>query len=83
MLALKELLQECGIGETSDETNSAGLDAAAACTSSASTASEAGLESLPHLSQHRALIFFQWRASIDMVAAYLGMQLAASISADC
>ncbi|CAD5211902.1 unnamed protein product [Bursaphelenchus xylophilus] len=62
MMALKEILQECQIGDSEDK---APLD-------DGNTPSTSDvLEDLPALTQHRALIFCQWRASIDLVAKYI------------
>ncbi|CAD5206997.1 unnamed protein product [Bursaphelenchus okinawaensis] len=61
MMALKEILQECQIGEREEN----GID-----DGSSATTSDV-LEDLPLLTQHRALIFCQWRASIDLVATYI------------
>lgn len=57
MLALKELLQECAIGEPADDAYASASDNASY--NASSTPVESGLESVPSVSQHRALIFCQ------------------------
>jgi TATA-binding protein-associated factor len=61
LMALRELLQECQIGDQTEKSNHLGSD------SPIST-------ELPNLYQHRALIFCQWRASVDLIAQYLENQ---------
>lgn len=61
LMALRELLQECQIGDQEERLHDTGSD------------SPTGAE-LPNLSQHRALIFCQWRASVDLVAHHLDSQ---------
>lgn len=56
LMALRELLQECQIGEQLDKSNDAG---------------DVALSDLPNLSQHRALVFCQWRASVELIAQHL------------
>lgn len=54
---MKEILEECQIGKDKNFENSEILN-------------EPGVE-VPSISSHRALIFCQWRASVDMIAHYL------------
>jgi TATA-binding protein-associated factor len=56
LMALKELLQECQIGDQPNDSE------------------EVDTEEMPNLCQHRALIFCQWRASVDLLAQHLDNQ---------
>uniref|UniRef100_A0A7E4ZXR5 TATA-binding protein-associated factor n=1 Tax=Panagrellus redivivus TaxID=6233 RepID=A0A7E4ZXR5_PANRE len=58
LVALKEILTECQISKDKPAHGEH------------SDASSDGVE-VPSLNQHRALIFCQWRASVDLVAEYL------------
>ncbi|KAE9549428.1 hypothetical protein FO519_007361 [Halicephalobus sp. NKZ332] len=67
LVALKEILEECQIGK--EKTNE-----------SVDSSSESGVE-VPSICSHRALIFCQWRASVDLLAHYLDNgELGAGIS---
>lgn len=59
LIALRELLSECQIGEQAADS---------------STLPESPTTDLPNLCQHRALIFCQWRASVDLIAYHLDTQ---------
>ncbi|KAI6195415.1 HEAT and SNF2-related and DNA RNA helicase domain containing protein [Aphelenchoides besseyi] len=67
LIALKELLQECQIGDRNGSDEATTSEPVV----SASNANTEFVETMPTLSQHRALIFCQWRASVDLVARYL------------
>lgn len=56
-MALKEILEECQIGKDKTSENSDSIHEAS------------GVE-VPSINSHRALIFCQWRASVDLLANY-------------
>lgn len=58
LVALKEILEECQIGKDK------ALDMS-------DNSAEHGVEVVPSITSHRALIFCQWRASVDLIAHYL------------
>lgn len=70
MLALRELLQECGIGDTAEDTTAIAGESTS-WESESALAAPTAVETVPDVSRHRALVFCQWKASIDMVAGYL------------
>jgi TATA-binding protein-associated factor len=61
LIALRELLSECQIGDQPGDSSSESL-------------SSSPTTDLPNLCQHRALIFCQWRASVDLIAYHLDTQ---------
>lgn len=70
MLALKELLDECQIGASSLSTPAEEPSSSSVAASSSSTAAAEQLLA-PAAPPHRALIFCQWRASLELIADYL------------
>lgn len=63
LIALRELLSECQIGDQPTESTMESTHLPASPTTD-----------LPELCEHRALIFCQWRASVDLIAHHLDKQ---------